>query len=149
MEKSLAKNKKAYHDYFIEKEYEAGIILTGDEVKSTKNSGTNLKGSYLEIVNEEAFIRELHISKYKQSSNKIYDPTRKRKILLHKKEIQKIELDLQKEGLTAIPLELYLKKGKIKAKIGLCKGKKQYDKRADLKKKTEKREIDKIIKNYK
>lgn len=149
MQNSFANNKKAYHDFFVEQELEAGIVLNGDEVKSIKNAQANLKGSYIEILNNEAFLKDVHISKYKQSSNHNYDPKRPRKLLLKKKEIEKTELELQKEGLTAIPLELYLKKGKIKMKIGLCKGKKQYDKRADLKKKTDKREIERAIKNYK
>ncbi len=148
MENSFAKNRKALHDFFVEEEFEAGISLNGDEVKSIKNGQANLKGAYLEISNTEAFIRDMNISKYKNSSNHTYDPKRKRKLLLHKKEIEKLELSLQKSGLTAIPLELYPKKGKIKVKIGIMKGKKFYDKREDLKKKDQKREIQKMIKNF-
>ncbi|MDX9970551.1 MAG: SsrA-binding protein SmpB [Candidatus Gracilibacteria bacterium] len=148
MENSFAKNRKALHDFFVEEEFEAGISLTGDEVKSIKNGQANLKGAYLEISNSEAYIRDMDISKYKQSSNQKYESKRKRKILLHKKEIEKLELNLQKSGLTAIPLELYAKKGKIKIKIGVMKGKKFYDKREDLKKKDQKREIEKMIKNF-
>jgi SsrA-binding protein len=148
VENSFAKNRKALHDFFVEEEFEAGISLTGDEVKSIKNGQANLKGAYLEISNSEAYIRDMDISKYKQSSNQKYESKRKRKILLHKKEIEKLELNLQKSGLTAIPLELYAKKGKIKIKIGVMKGKKFYDKREDLKKKDQKREIEKMIKNF-
>ncbi len=148
MENSFAKNKKAYFEYFVEEEFEAGISLSGDEVKSIKNGQANLKGAYLEISNSEAFIREMNISKYKNSSNQKYEPKRRRKLLLHKKEIEKLETNLKKTGLTALPLELYGKKGKIKVKIGLMKGKKQYDKREDIKKKAQTREIQKSIKNY-
>ena len=144
--KSLAKNKKAYHDYEVLKTYDTGIVLNGDEVKSIKAGQANLKGSFADITNEEAFINEAHVSRYKHSSRKSHDPTRKRKLILHKKEILKIAQQINEKGVTAIPLELYLKGGLIKLKIGICHGKKLYDKREVLKKRAQEMEIKKQLK---
>lgn len=145
---SYAKNKKAYHDYEILEDYEAGIALNGDEVKSIKASQVNLKGSFVDIHNEEAFINDAHVSHYKQSARKEYDPTRKRKLLLHKKEIEKIDRAISEKGVTAIPLELYSKQGLIKVKIGICRGKKLYDKRNSIKKREQNIEIRRQMKRY-
>lgn len=146
---SYSKNRKAYHDYEVLETFEAGIVLNGDEVKSIKAGRAQLKGSYVDISDKlEAFIREAHISRYENSSRKEHDPTRKRKLLLNRKEIEKIALKLDQKGLTAIPLELYPKKGLIKLKIGLCRGKKLYDKRASLKAKDQERNIKQQLKNY-
>lgn len=138
---SYSKNKKAFHDYIILDTYEAGIVLSGEEVKSIKNSEANLKGAFVDIHNNEAYINEMHISRYSNSSNFAYDPSRKRKIILHRKEIEKIDKALSEKGVTAIPLELYAKKGLIKVSIGLCKGKKLFDKRETLKKRSQELEI--------
>ncbi len=145
---SYSKNKKAYHDYHILEEYEAGIVLNGDEVKSIKNNQANLKGAYADIANDEAFVNEMHISKYKNSARKETDPTRKRKLILHKKEILKIDQAISQKGVTAIPLELYSKKGLIKIKIGICRGKKLYDKREALKKRDQEIEIKRQLRKY-
>lgn len=145
---SYSKNKKAYHDYQILEEFEAGIVLNGDEVKSIKLSQANLKGAYIDALNEEVFLNEAHIARYKNSSNKNYDPARKRKLILHKKEIHKIDQAISEKGVTAIPLELYAKGGLIKLKIGICRGKKLYDKRATLKKRDQEIEIRRETKRY-
>ncbi len=145
---SYAKNKKAYHDYEILEDFEAGIVLNGDEVKSIKNCQANLTGSYLEITNEEAWTTGIHISPYKFAHTKVSQPVRKRKLLLSKKEIAKIQRAISQTGVTAIPLSLYGKKGLIKIKIGLCKGKKLFDKRSDMKKKSQELDIKRAIKNY-
>ena len=145
---SYSKNKKAFHDYEILEKFEAGIVLYGDEVKSIKSGLVNLKGSFIDIKNEEAFINGMHISKYKQSSRHDLDPVRKRKIILHKKEILKIDAAISQQGVTTIPLELYDKKGLIKLQFGICRGKKLYDKRETLKKRDQEREIDKQLKKY-
>lgn len=146
---SYSKNKKAYHDYTILEQYEAGIVLNGDEVKSIKSGHANLKGAYVDVWTEEAFLNEVHISRYEHSSNKNYDPTRKRKLVLHKKEILKISQFIAEKGVTAIPLELYGKGGLIKLKVGICRGKKLFDKRDTLKKRDQEIEIKREIKKYK
>ena len=146
---SYAKNRKAYHDYEVLETFEAGIVLNGDEVKSIKAGRAQLKGSFVDISSKlEPFINEAHISRYENSSRKEHLPTRKRKLLLNRKEIEKLALKLDQQGLTAIPLELYPKKGLIKLKIGLCRGKKLYDKRAALKNKDQERRIKQQLKNY-
>lgn len=147
-ESSYAKNKKAYHDYEILETFEAGIVLTGPEVKSIKGNQANLKGAFVDVTNEEAFINGAHMSKYKFSPIASHEPTRKRKLILHKKEILQIEQSIHEKGITAIPLELYAKKGLIKLKIGLCRGKKLYDKRETLKKRTQEMEIKRQLKRF-
>lgn len=141
MSHSYSKNKKAFHDFIIIDTYEAGIVLNGDEVKAIKHSQANLTGAYVDIEKSEAYINEMHISRYDHSSNFAYEPTRKRKIILHRKEIDKIEKALNEKGVTAIPLELYAKKGLIKLSLGICKGKKLFDKRETLKKRSQDLEI--------
>lgn len=148
MSTSLSKNKKAFHDYEILEKYEAGIVLNGDEVKSIKGGQANLKGSFVDVFNDEAFLNEAHVSRYKNSSRKDYDPTRKRKLLLHGKQINKIHQLINQKGITAIPLELYLNKGLIKLEIGICRGKKLHDKRHDLKKKSQDLEIKRQLKKF-
>ncbi|MBI4232351.1 SsrA-binding protein SmpB [Candidatus Peregrinibacteria bacterium] len=145
---TYAKNKKAYHDFEILEEYEAGIVLNGDEVKSIKESQVNLKGSFVDVLNDEAYVNEMHVSRYKNSSRKENDPTRKRKLVLHKKEISKIDQAVSQKGVTAIPLELYPRKGLIKMTIGICRGKKLYDKRETLKKRSQEMEIKKQLKRW-
>lgn len=143
-----AKNKKAFHDYEILESFEAGIVLNGDEVKSIKDNQANLKGAFVDVENEEAFLNEAHISRYKRSSRKENDPARKRKLILHKNEIYKIEQAVSQKGTTAVPLELYSKGGLIKLKIGLCRGKKLYDKREVLKKRDQEMEIKRQMKRF-
>lgn len=145
---TLSKNKKALHDYEILDNFEAGIVLLGEEVKSIRGGTVNLRGSYIDIWNLEAFLNECHIPRYKQSSNANYNPTRKRKLILHGKEIEKIAIMLDQKGITAVPLELYTKGGLIKLKIGLCRGKKLYDKRETLRKRDQEIEIKRQLKKY-
>ncbi len=134
------KNKKAYFNYFIEDEYEAGIALVGTEIKSVKKGSVNLTDSYVRIKNNEAYIINLFIDKYDEGSIFNHEPTRERKLLLHKKEIKKISLLCTKEGYTLIPLKIYLKNGKAKILVGVAKGKKNYDKRDAIKSKDLERE---------
>lgn len=143
-----AKNKKAFHDYFVIDTYEAGLVLNGDEVKSIKANQVNLRGSFIDIFEEEAYLNEAHVSHYQFSSRKEFNPTRKRKLILHKKEIYKIAQIISEKGVTAVPLELYSKKGLIKLKFGICKGKKLYDKRDDLKKRSQELEIKRQLKRF-
>lgn len=145
---SIAKNKKAFHDYEVLDKYEAGIVLNGDEVKAIRGGLANLKGAFVDVFNDECFLNEAHISHYKFSSRKEQMPTRKRKLILHKKEIFKIEAAIGQKGVTAIPLEFYTKKGLIKLLIGICKGKKLYDKRETLKKKDQEMEIKRQMKRF-
>ena len=134
------KNKKAYFDYFIEKELEAGIVLKGTEIKSIRKGGVDLKDSFVIIKNDEAFILNMYISKYESGNRFNHDERRTRKLLLHKKEILKLKDKSQKEGYTIIPLKLYLKNGKAKLIIALAKGKHLYDKRATIKERDLERE---------
>lgn len=140
-----SKNKKAFHDYEILEDFEAGIVLLGDEVKSIKACEANLKGSFIDVWKNEAFMNNVHISPYKQSSRKNLDPVRKRKLILHKREIIRIEIAISQKGVTAIPLELYAKDGLIKLKLGICRGKKLYDKRETLKKRDQEIEINRAL----
>ena len=145
---SYAKNKKALHDYEVLEDYEAGIVLNGDEVKSIKANQANLKGGFVDIEKDEAYLNEVHISRYKHSSRAHFEPTRKRKLILHKKEIAKIAREISQKGTTAIPIELYGKKGLIKIRIGICRGRKLYDKREILKKRSQEMEIKKQLKRF-
>jgi SsrA-binding protein len=143
--KVVAQNKKAYHDYFIEETYEAGIVLQGTEIKSLRAGRANLKDSYARIINGEVYILGMHISPYEQGNRYNHDPLRTRKLLLHKKEILKLIGYTKEEGYTLIPTKIYLKNGFAKIELGLAKGKKLYDKREDLKKKEAKREIERAF----
>ena len=143
---TLAQNRKAFHDYSIEDSVEAGLVLAGHEVKSIKNGQATLTGAYVTIRAGEGFLRNAYIGKYKQASNlEGHDESRERKLLLHKNELQRLQSKTKEKGLTLIPLELYTKKGLIKLKIGLAKGKKQYDKRETIKKKESKRNIERVL----
>lgn len=144
--KQLAQNKKAYHDYTILETYEAGIVLKGTEIKSVRQGKLNLKDGFVKIQNGEAYLWNVHISPYDQGNLFNHDPLRSRKLLLHKKQLQKLIGELKVQGITLIPLKVYLKDGFAKVLIGLAKGKKQYDKREDLKRKEQKREIDRSLK---
>lgn len=126
-------NRKAYFDYFIEEEIEAGIALVGTEIKSIRNGSCNLKDSYAIIKNNEAFILGMHISKYKEGNQFNHDELRTRKLLLNKKEIIKIKTKTTQEGYSLIPLKLYFNKNKVKLLLGIAKGKKLYDKRKSIK----------------
>jgi len=141
----IAKNKKAYHDYEIIDKLETGIMLNGPEVKSCRAHQVNLKGSYISILKEEAFTEGIHISTYAHSRREDFMETRRRKILLHKKEINRLEIHTKEKGIAIIPLELYLKGSLIKLLIGVCRGRKLYDKRSVLKKRDISREIDRAV----
>ena len=129
------KNKKAYFNYFIEEEYEAGISLSGTEIKSIRKGSVDIKDSYIRIKNNEAFIINMYIAKYEVGEFFNHDEYRERKLLLHKKEIKKLKDKVAINGLTLIPLKVYIKKGYAKVLVGVCKGKKIYDKRASIKEK--------------
>ena len=142
------KNKKAYFDYFIEDTYEAGIVLTGTEIKSIRKGSANLKDSYARVKNGEVFLTNMFISIYEEGNRFNHDERRERKLLLNKKEIFKIRDKIEKEGYSLVPVKLYLKNGKAKLEIGIAKGKKTYDKRQSLKEKDIKRETMKAISKY-
>ena len=144
--KLIASNRKAYHDYFVEDKFEAGIELCGTEVKSLRLGQVNLKDSWCDIQNGELFIKQMHISPYEKGNIFNRDPIRPRKLLMHKREILKLYGTLKQEGLTLIPLSLYFKNGRVKVELGLCKGKKLYDKRSDMAKRDAKRTIDRALK---
>lgn len=144
---SLAENRKARHDYFIEETIEAGLVLVGTEVKSIRNGRVNLKDCYGEVRNGEIFIRGMHISPYEQGNIFNVDPLRDRKLLLHKEQIGRLAGLVSKEGLALVPLSLYLKEGRVKVALGVCKGKKNYDKRDSLLEKAHNREMQRAIKN--
>lgn len=146
-EKALAQNKKASHDYFIEDTYEAGLVLKGTEIKSIRAGRVSLKDAHVRIINGEAQLINMHIATYEQGNRYNHEPTRSRKLLLHRKEIDKLFGLVQQKGYAIVPLKLYIKNGFAKVLIGLGKGKKQYDKRDDLKQKQMKRDIDRAIKD--
>ena len=145
--KSIAKNKKAYFDYEVEEKYETGIILTGAEVKSVKAGHVQLKGSYATVVDSKVIVENLHISHYK-CSNEVLDPVRLRELLLRKKEIAHLAGLSQQKGYTLILLEIFLKKGLVKGILGVCRGKKQHDKRLVLKDRAVNREINQGLKKF-
>ncbi|PKR78043.1 SsrA-binding protein [Halalkalibacillus sediminis] len=144
---AIATNKKARHDFFIEETYEAGMVLQGTEIKSIRASRVNLKDSFARISKGELFVHNLHISTYEQGNRFNHEPTRARKLLLHKKEINKLIGYTQQKGYSIVPLKLYIKNGVAKLLIGVGKGKKKYDKREDLKRKQAKRDMDRAIKD--
>jgi len=148
-EKLLCQNKKAYHDYFIEETYEAGIALVGTEVKSLRLGKGNLKDSYVQIEEGEAFLHNTHISQYPFGHQFNHEPERVRKLLLHRREIHRLTGKTQERGYTLVPLKMYLKNGKIKVELGLAKGKTHFDKRETLKKRAADREIEKVMKEAK
>lgn len=144
--KTIAQNKKAYHDYFVNETIEAGIELCGTEVKSVRNGRVNLKDSWCSIVDGEIFINAMHISPYEQGNIFNKDPLRVRKLLMHKREIMRLFGLVKQDGCSLIPLSLYFKGSKVKVAVGLCKGKKLYDKRADMAAKSAKRDIERTMK---
>lgn len=139
--KIIAQNKKAYFDYFVEEKYECGIALEGTEVKSVKNGNVSFADSFAEILNGEVWMRNFHISEYKFSSVFNHDPDRRKKLLLHKEEIKRLQRKTDEKGYTLVPLDIYLKNGRAKITLGVCKGKKQFDKRESIKKRDLDREM--------
>ena len=144
--KTIAENRKARHDYFVLESYEAGIELVGTEVKSIRQGGVNLKDSWCSIDKGELFVRGMHISPYEKGNIFNRDPMRVRKLLMHKREINKLYGTLKQEGLSLIPLSLYFKDSRVKMQVGLCKGKKLYDKREAAAEKSAKRDMDRAMK---
>ena len=144
--KLVANNKKAYHDYFIEEKYECGIELFGTEVKSIRMGKCSIKEAYVSIDHGEAFIEGMNISPYEKGNIFNREPLRKRRLLLHKREILKLAGQVQAKGYTLMPLQVYFKNGRVKIEIGLARGKKLYDKRQDIRKKDMKREMERDYK---
>lgn len=144
--KTLAENRKAWHDYFIENSMEAGIELVGTEVKSIRGGKANLKDSYAEVRDGEVFVCNMHISPYEKGNIFNKDPLRERKLLLHKSEIQRLESFVAQKGYTLVPISLYLKNGRVKVNLGVARGKKDYDKRDAMLEKAAKRDIDRQMK---
>ncbi len=146
-EKPIAQNRKARHDYFIDETYEAGLVLKGTEIKSIREGKVNIADAHVRIMNGEAFVINMHIAPYEQGNRFNHDPTRSRKLLLHRREIDKLYGQVQQKGYTIVPLRLYIKNGYAKLLIGLGRGKKLYDKRETLKQKQMQRDIDRAIKD--
>lgn len=145
--KIAAQNRKAYHDYFVEDRYEAGVELFGTEVKSIRGGALNLKDAYCVVKNGEIFVHHMHISPYEQGNIFNRDPDRPKRLLMHKREIRRLH-DLQKQdGYALIPLSVYFKDSHVKIEVGLCKGKKNYDKRQSIAERDAKREMDRARKN--
>ena len=145
--KIAAQNRKAYHDYFVEDRYEAGVELFGTEVKSIRGGALNLKDAYCVVKNGEIFVHHMHISPYEQGNIFNKDPDRPKRLLMHKREIRRLH-DLQKQdGYALIPLSVYFKDSRVKIEVGLCKGKKNYDKRQSIAERDAKREMDRARKN--
>lgn len=144
--KVAATNRKARHDYFVEETYEAGIVLQGTEIKSIRKGSVNIKDSFARVDKGEMFLHNMHISPYEQGNRYNHDPVRTRKLLMHKKQIAKLLGATKEKGYSLIPLKVYIKNGYAKVLIGLARGKKKYDKRETLKRKTANREIEKAFK---
>ncbi|MEK7825804.1 MAG: SsrA-binding protein SmpB [Nitrospirota bacterium] len=146
-ETDITVNKKAFHDYFIDDRYEAGISLVGTEVKAIREGKANLRDSFARVEDDEVFLYRCNISPYSHGNIANHDPARKRRLLLHKGEIRKLIGKTEQKGFALIPIRIYLKKGRVKVELALAKGKKEYDKREDIKRKESQREIEKAFKN--
>ena len=144
--KTIAQNKKAFHDYFLEESFEAGIELCGTEVKSIRQGRVNLKDSWCSIVDGEMLVNGMHISPYEQGNIFNKDPMRVRRLLMHKREIMRLFGLVKQDGYSLIPVSLYFKGSRVKVQVGLCKGKKLYDKRSDLAARAAKRDIQRAMK---
>lgn len=145
--KTISQNKKARHDYFVEESYEAGIELSGTEIKSLRQGAVNLKDSWCSIVNGEIFVNGMHISPYEKGNIFNKDPLRVRRLLMHKKEILRLFGVVKQDGYSLIPLSIYFKGSRVKVQVGLCKGKKLYDKREDIAKRDAKRDMERSMKD--
>ena len=144
--KTITLNRKARHDYFVEDSFEAGIELFGTEVKSLRKGACNLKDSWCDVVDGELYIKQMHISPYEQGNIFNKDPYRPRRLLMHKREIQRLASKVQLDGYAIVPLSVYLKNSRVKVEVALCKGKKLYDKRQDAANKDARRQIDRAMK---
>ena len=143
--KIISVNRQAYHDYFVERTIEAGISLVGTEIKSIRDGKVNLRGSYAIARNGELWLENAHIAVYEHGNRYNHEPMRNRKLLLHRREIEQLQAKVATKGLTLIPLKLYLKGGKAKIELGLCRGKKLYDKREAIAERDVKREMERVI----
>lgn len=143
--KVIATNRKAFHDYHIDQEYEAGLALTGTEIKSVRAGQVNLRDSYVQVRNGEAWLINTHIAPYDHASRENHDPRRERRLLLHKKEIFRLAGKVQEKGFTIIPLRIYLKGNKAKVEIALARGKKQYDKREAIAERDSQRQVEREL----
>ena len=144
--RTIAQNRKAWHEYFVDEKYEAGIALFGTEVKSVRGGAVNLKDAYCSIKNGELFVVGMHISPYEKGNIFNRDPLRVRRLLMHKREIMKLNAAIQQQGMTLVPLELYFSGSRVKVSVGLCRGKKLYDKRDDAAKRDMQRDIERHMK---
>lgn len=144
--KTVANNRKAFHDYFVDEQYEAGIELTGTEVKSIRAGNVSLKDSYCTVKNGELFVHGMHISPYDKGNIFNKDPMRDKRLLMHKREIQKLYELVKQDGYTLVPTSIYFKDSRVKVSVGQCRGKKLYDKRADSAKRDAVREMDRTMK---
>lgn len=144
----IARNRKALHDYHVVDKYEAGISLLGTEVKSLRAGSANLRDSYAVAQNGEVFLHNMHIGPYDKGNIANHDPMRTRKLLLQKRQIRKLETSVQEKGLTLVPLSLYWKNNRVKVELALVRGKRQYDKRAAIAQREEKRSLDRVMKEY-
>ena len=145
-QKLVANNKKVYHDYFIDEAYEAGVVLHGTEVKSLRMGKCSIKESFIRIENGEMFVYGMHISPYEKGNIFNKDPLRAKKLLLHRAEINKLAGKVAEKGFTLVPLQVYFKDGRAKVEVGLARGKKLYDKRQDIAKKDQRRELEREFK---
>lgn len=141
----IGTNRRARHEYSVEASFEAGIVLTGTEVKSIRAGGINFKDSFANVVNNELWLVNLHIDEYKQGNRFNHEPTRKRKLLMHRREISKLHVKAKQDGYTLIPLKFYFKKSWVKVEIGVCRGKKDHDKRHDIAKRDAQRQIQRAL----
>lgn len=144
-ERDVAVNRRAYHDYFIDEKYEAGVMLTGTEIKSVRNGRANLRDGFVRIDNSEAWLENVHISPYAQGNVMNQEPLRARKLLLHRKEIASLIGKVKQKGYTVIPLRIYIARNRAKVEIGLARGKRQYDKRQSIAERDAKREIERAM----
>src|SRR5690242_3602263 len=144
-DKDVAVNRRAYHDYFIDEKYEAGVMLTGTEVKSVRNGRTNLRDGFVRIDDGEAWLENVHISPYAEGNLMNHEPMRSRKLLLHRKEISSLIGKVKQKGYTLIPLRVYITRNHAKVEVGLARGKRQYDKRASIAEREAKREIERAV----
>ena len=144
-DRDVAVNRRAYHDYFIDEKYEAGMMLTGTEIKSVRNGRANLRDGYVRIDNGEAWLENVHISPYAQGNVMNQEPVRPRKLLLHRKEIMSLIGKVKQKGYTLIPLRMYISRNHAKVEVGLARGKKQYDKREAIAERDAKREIERAM----
>lgn len=146
--KIISENRKARHDYFVLESFEAGVVLSGTEVKSLRSGKTTLSESYISVIDMELFVLGWHIAPYEQGNRYNKDPLRRRKLLMHKREIHRLAGRVQQDGLTLIPLKIYFKNSRVKMEVGLCKGKRQYDKRETKAKRDAERAIARSLKEH-